>query len=70
MPEVTIYTKVGCPYCAAAKDDFKKRGVEYKEIDVHSSKAAGDEARKLAGGKTQVPVIVEDGKVTIGFGGS
>ena len=29
-----------------------------------------DEMLKHSGGKRQVPVIVEDGKVTIGYGGS
>ena len=29
MSEVTIYTKSGCPYCAAAIDDMQRRGVRY-----------------------------------------
>ena len=32
----TIYTKPGCPYCAAAKQDLEARGVEYEEIDVYT----------------------------------
>lgn len=71
MSKVRVYTKVGCPHCAAAKDDFKKRGVAYEEIDVHTVPGAAEEAMKLAGGKKMVPVIVENGKVTLGFlGGS
>ena len=27
MSDITIYTKPGCPYCAAAKDDLQRRGV-------------------------------------------
>jgi glutaredoxin len=69
MANVRIYTKVGCPYCAAAKDDLKKRGVAFEEIDVHTVPGADGEAAKFAGGRKMVPVIVEDGKVTLGFNG-
>ena len=70
MSQVTIYTKVGCPYCAAAKKHFDDQGFVIEEIDVHSTSAAVDKANKLSGGKNIVPVIVENGKVTVGFGGS
>ena len=66
---VTIYTKPGCPYCAAAKDDFTKRGVDYREINAAASADAKQELIRVSGG-TAVPVIVEDGKMTVGFGGS
>lgn len=69
MTKVRIYTKVGCPHCAAAKDDFEKRGVTYKEIDVHTVPGAAEKARELAGGKKVVPVIIENDKVTLGFEG-
>lgn len=69
MAKIKIYTKVGCPHCVAAKADFKKRGVIYEEIDVHTVRGAAEEAVKLAGGKKIVPVIVEEGKVTLGFCG-
>lgn len=69
MPAVVIYTKSGCPYCAAAKEHYKSNGVDFMEINVFEVKGARDEAIRLAGGKAMVPVIVEDGKVQIGFGG-
>ncbi len=67
--DVTIYTKVGCPYCAAAKKHYGEIGVKYKEVDVHTVPGAGDKAIELADGKRIVPVIVENGLVTLGFGG-
>ena len=67
--DVTIYTKQGCPYCAAAKKHYGDIGVKYKEIDVHTVAGAMDKAVELAGGKRIVPVIVEEGRVTLGFGG-
>ncbi len=69
MAKVRIYTKVGCPHCAAAKDDLKRRGVAYEEIDVHTVPGAAEEALKLANGRKIVPIIVEHGKVTLGFEG-
>ena len=69
MSQVTIYTKHGCPYCAAAKQDYTKRKVAFTEKNVEDDKNALAEMVKLSGGR-RVPVIVEDGQVTVGFGGS
>ena len=69
MSQVTIYTKVGCPYCAAAKKHYTDQGVKFDEIDVHSTPGAIAAVEKLSGGKKIVPVIVENGNVTVGFGG-
>ena len=69
MAAVTIYTKVGCPYCASAKEDMKKRGITYDERDVYKDAGASDEAMKYSGGKRIVPVIVEGEKVTLGYNG-
>jgi glutaredoxin len=38
-------------------------------IDVKKDAGKLDEMLKLSNGKREVPVIVEDAKVTIGFGG-
>ena len=67
MSEVTIYTKPGCPYCAAAKADYEKRKVAFKEVDVPNTPGALQELLKVTNGQRRVPVIVEDGKVTIGW---
>ena len=67
--EVIIYTKPGCPYCAAAKEDLNSRGVMYDERDVTSDESVKAEAIGLAG-KAAVPVIVTNGEVSVGFNGS
>lgn len=69
MSQVTIYTKPGCPYCAAAKKHFDDQGTAFEEIDVLAVAGAKDKVNQLSDGKNIVPVIVEDGKVTVGFGG-
>ena len=65
----TIYTKPGCPYCAAAKADLQARSVDYEEIDVYTSPGAREKLAELTGGRLVVPVLVEDGQVKVGFGG-
>ncbi len=70
MPETLIYTKPGCPYCAAALADFQQRKVPFRQIDVQHDLAAREEMRKLSGG-LKVPTIVQpDGKVVVGFDGA
>ncbi len=66
---ITIYTKTGCPYCASAIEDLKKRGVKYVEINLSIQTDKIDEMVKLSGGRI-VPVIVdENNNVRVGFGG-
>jgi glutaredoxin len=69
MAEVTVFTKPGCPYCAAAKDDFVKRGVAFTEHNVVADQAALRNMLALNGGRRQVPTIVQGDQVTVGFGG-
>jgi glutaredoxin 3 len=65
-----IYTKPGCPYCAAAKQDLEARGVDYDEIDVYTSPGARERLAELTGGMNVVPVILdEDGEIHIAAGG-
>jgi len=64
-----IYTKDGCPYCAAAKKHFGDKGRAFEEINVHRTPGAKEKVLKLTGGRTIVPVIVDNGEVSVGFGG-
>jgi len=69
MNETIIYTKPGCPYCAAAMADMKARGVPFREIDALGDKVAREKMRQLSGG-LRVPTIVQpDGSVSVGFDG-
>lgn len=69
MSDVTIYTKVGCPYCAAAKKHYTEQGIAYEEIDVFDTPGAKEKVLELSEGKSIVPVIVDNGEVKLGFGG-
>ena len=66
--KVTIYTKTGCPYCAAAKEDLKKWNVRFEEINVYEKPEAKKKVVELAG-RRLVPVIVDGNNITVGFQG-
>jgi len=69
MEETTIFTKPGCPYCAAAMADMTARGVAFRQVDALGDKAAREEMLRLSGG-LRVPTIRHpDGTVTVGFDG-
>ncbi len=68
--EVLIYGKDSCPYTAAAVEDYQARNVPVRYVNVKKDRAALDTMLGLTGGRRQVPVIVEAGRVTIGFGGT
>lgn len=65
---ITIYTKTGCPYCKAAKESFAQKNIKFNEINVSDNPDKIDELVKLAGVR-KVPVIVDNGRVTVGFNG-
>jgi glutaredoxin 3 len=56
MPDITIYTKAYCPYCADAKDLLRQKKVAFNEIPVTNSELQTT-MTKLAGGRTSVPQI-------------
>jgi glutaredoxin 3 len=68
MP-VLIYGKDSCPYTADARDHYGSRG-EVQYINVKKDADALRRMLELTGGQRRVPVIVEDGRVTVGFGGT
>jgi glutaredoxin 3 len=65
---IEIFGKDSCPYTMAAVEAYKARGAQY--INVKKDPAALERMLQLTKGRRSVPVIVEDGKVTIGYGGT
>lgn len=57
MSKVVIYTTPICPYCVRAKNLFKKKGVDFEEIDVSSNTFLREEMIEKAGGRHTVPQI-------------
>jgi glutaredoxin 3 len=57
MDSITIYTTSSCPYCHAAKDLLKKKGVTFTEIDVTGKPDQRRAMSARAQGRTSVPQI-------------
>jgi glutaredoxin len=68
--DVVIYGKDGCPYTAAAIEDYQRRQVAVRYVDVKKDAAELATMLALSGGRRQVPVIVDGGRVVVGFGGT
>ena len=64
--KIIIYGTDTCPFCVQARAAYGERAV-FVNVDKAPDKL--EEMLTLSGGKRQVPVIVEDGKVTVGFAG-
>ena len=57
MQAVTIYTTSVCPYCAAAKDLLRQKGVSFSEISVDGDREGRAAMTQRSGGRTSVPQI-------------
>jgi glutaredoxin 3 len=57
VPRIVIYTKSWCPYCHAAKDLLRRKGVEFEEIGVDGDRPAQNAMAEKAGGRSTVPQI-------------
>jgi C_GCAxxG_C_C family probable redox protein len=66
---VTLYTKLGCPFCAEARKDLVERGILYQEISIDGNPKATEEVMRLSKGTGIVPITVSGDEVKVGFGG-
>ena len=55
MKTLTIYTKPGCQYCAAAKHYLNENDIEYVEVDITLNEDKADWLRNQ--GFKSLPVI-------------
>ncbi|MGN6471268.1 MAG: glutaredoxin 3 [Rhizobiaceae bacterium] len=62
MAEVTIYTRMMCGYCMAAKRLLEKKGVAYTEHDASFSPELRQEMIQRANGRATFPQIFIDGR--------
>ena len=59
-PLVSLFAKVGCPYCARAKQMLKDKGWDYEEIVL--DKEITTRSLQAVTGSTTVPQVFIDGK--------
>ena len=57
MVAVELYTTPYCPYCLTAKDLLRRKGVDFKEINVAGAPDLKAAMIARAGGRTTVPQI-------------
>jgi len=57
LSPVVIYTKATCPYCIAAKDLLRRKGVKFEEISVDGDRAGQAKMAARANGRSTVPQI-------------
>jgi len=68
--EVLIFGQDLCPYTSNAREDFARRKIPFDYINVLEDDDGLNRMLEHSKGRRQIPVIVDAGKVTIGFGGS
>lgn len=66
---VLIFGKDACPYTQAARDDYQTRGIPFEYLNVKKNAADLERMLGYSKGRREVPVIVDGGRVTIGFAG-
>jgi glutaredoxin 3 len=65
---MTLYVKVWCPWCVAAREWLDTRGFGYELIDVEADRTDYDEMIRLSG-QTKTPTLVTtEGRVLPDFG--
>lgn len=62
-----LYTKIGCPWCAEAREVLDRRGIGYTERVVTTDAAAFAEMHRLSG-QTKAPVLAWSGEILADFG--
>jgi glutaredoxin 3 len=63
MPNVVIYTKPGCPYCAKAMAWYTEQGISFEERNAQDNREYRKEMFKYSDNDPTVPVVVIDGKL-------
>jgi glutaredoxin 3 len=67
-PEITIYSTAVCPYCVAAKNLLKAKGLVWDEVRIDTDPAQRDVMLQKSGGRrTVVPQIFINGTHVGGF---
>ena len=66
---IILYTHPDCNYSDAQRDDYRRQGVDFHEIDVTLHPEAIPELERLTGGERITPVVVEGETVTVGYHG-
>ncbi|HEY0197570.1 MAG TPA: glutaredoxin 3 [Rhodanobacter sp.] len=67
MPKIEVYSTGVCPYCVAAKNLLKSRGLEWSEVRIDTDPAQRDAMLARSGGRRTVPQIFVNDQLVGGY---
>lgn len=67
MTDIEIYSTAVCPYCTAAKNLLKSKGLAWRELRIDADPAARAAMLERAPGARTVPQIFINGRYVGGF---
>ena len=67
MNKIEIYSTASCPYCVAAKNLLKSKGLEWTEVRVDVDMAQRETMLARSGGRRTVPQIFINDQHVGGF---
>jgi glutaredoxin len=68
LDTILVFTADGCPHCEALREDFDRRGVVYREINLSREPDEMSHLRDLVW-EHRLPVVADHERVSIGFRG-
>lgn len=68
LDTILVFTADGCPHCGALCEDFDRRGVAYREVNLSREPHEMARLRGLVW-EHRLPVVVDHERVSIGFRG-
>ena len=68
LDTILVFTADGCPHCRALCEDFNRRGVVYREINLSRLPEEMERLRQLSW-EHRLPVVADHERVSIGFRG-
>lgn len=67
MPKIEVYSTAVCPYCVAAKNLLKAKGLAWEEVRVDTDPAQRDLMLRRSGGRRTVPQIFVNDQLVGGY---
>jgi glutaredoxin 3 len=67
MPKIELFSTAVCPYCVAAKNLLKSKGLDWSEVRIDTDPAQRDAMLARSGGRRTVPQIFINDQHVGGF---
>jgi len=67
MPKIEVYSTAVCPYCVAAKNLLKAKGLNWEEVRVDTDPTQRETMLTRSGGRRTVPQIFVNDQLVGGY---